>query len=178
MYARLVLLPLAAALALAAPAASKPAIKDHVTLRLQLFGQDPPCFSFGGFHRVLPDGTVETAPFTVPKGRVLVVTDYVWSAVERAPFSPPRAGESLRASLSSYSAPATNESLVYQSEPVDVTQENVLGSPGTHSRLVTGAVVGSERLLCPFLQSVGVSGAAVTVSMESALVYGYLAKAR
>ena len=178
MNVRFALLPLAAALALVAPAQSKTAVKDHVTLRLLLFGENPPCLSFGAFHRVHPDGTIEAAPFVVPKGRVLVVTDYVWSALERAPFAPPRAGESLQATLHSYSAPSTDESLVYESEPVDVTQENVLGSPGAHSRLVTGAIVGSGRLLCPFLQSLAVGGSSVTVAMRSAGVYGYLAKAR
>jgi hypothetical protein len=176
---RLALLALAAALAaagVAAPARAKTSIKDHVMLR-QLTGQDTVC-SFGDFRRVLPDGTIETEMFVVPAGRALVVTDFVWSTIEDPPFSPPIAGLTIRAKLSSYSAPATGESLVYESEPVNVIQENVLGTPGAHSRLTTGAVVGAGRFLCTFAAATQVGGAESTVAVGKALVYGILVKSR
>ena len=66
----------------------------------------------------------------MPQGRVLVVTDFVWSAIHEPPFANLVAGESLRASVWSYSAPAADASMFYESEPVDLTAANVTGRPG------------------------------------------------
>jgi hypothetical protein len=114
----------------------------------------------------------------VPQGRVLVVTDYVWSAIHEPPFGTLIAGQSLRASLWSYSAPAADASMFYESEPVDLTAANVTGRPGAHSRIASGAMVGAVRLLCPFAEEAPVGGGSLTVMLEGSLVYGYLTKGR
>jgi hypothetical protein len=166
----------AVALCVAAPAGSK--TSDHVMLRQLSGGKEPPCSSFGAFFRVLPDGTIAPEPFVVPKGRVLVVTDFVWSAIHQPPFADLVAGQSLRAKLSSYSAPATDESLLYTSEPVDLTAANVTGRPGAHSKIASGAMVGAGRLLCPFAERAPSGGGSITVMIEGSIVYGHLARGR
>ena len=144
----LLLLPLAAALVAAGPIGSKTFVDDHVMLRLFSGVDDPPC-GFGGFFRVFPDGSSAAQPFVVPNRRVLVVTDYVWGVRHIPPFAAPTPGLSLVASLYTYSAPATSESRLYQSEVVDLTAENVDGQPGAHSRIAGGALARSGRLRLP-----------------------------
>ena len=153
-----------------APAWSKTSVQDHVMLRFVSGGDDPPC-GFGAFFRLFPDGSLSPSPFVVPKGRVLVITDFVWSAIDG--FSALTPGMSLRAALDTYSAPATDFSRVFESDPVYITTENQDGRLGTNSKIESGVMVGPGRLICPFATESNQLISA-TVGLDEVFVYGHL----
>jgi hypothetical protein len=126
-------------------------ISDHVVLRDEsLSGRGlpvcPPTASFKdkALFRVFPDGTRASVPFTVPAGRLLVVTDVEWTVNGLSSGPSLTAGATVRTRLSIGSDSTFDH--VFLSRTVEVGPER--GYVSGSEQLTTGFVVAPSTTIC------------------------------
>jgi hypothetical protein len=95
--------------------------------------------------RVWPDGTRESESFTVPSGRLLVITDVEWTVMNRTNGGALTAGATVRFRLQIGSG--TTFSSVFLSPTVEVGSERAAVSGS--EQLTTGIAVGPNTTICP-----------------------------
>ena len=155
-------------------------ISDHVVLRAGVLSGryvDDVCtsgsFQGKGLFRVSPDGTLASAPFTVPAGRRLVITDVDWvvSGTTLGLSLTPGATVRTRIQIGSGSILTT----VFQSGtvPVDSAGTYVAGS----EQLTTGFVVAPNTSICPNSVEFS-SGALIAANLIEFVLRGYLINAQ
>ena len=153
----------------------QPNIFDLVML-VQNTSVDTTCGSNAStFKRKLPDGTVEDFIYNVPKGHVLLVKEFRWTAVPgTAGFSFPT-GRILRASL--YGLGLSNVGLRWRSSGTLITDSNKNAAIGEHEKFETGLIIGQNQTLCAggITQSVGGTALSTgSTGIREAQVLGYL----
>jgi hypothetical protein len=151
-------------------------INDHVVLRDgSLSGRyaDDVCtsgsFKGKGLFRVSPDGTLESAPFTVPAGRLLVITDVEWTV----------SGTTLGLSLAPGATVRTRIALgngltltpVFLSKTVQVDSGGVYVAGS--EQLTTGFVVAPSATICPSSVEFS-SGVLISANLIEFVLRGYL----
>ena len=126
-------------------------IGDHVVLRDgSLSGRGlpvcPPTASFKekALFRVFPDGTRAADPFTVPAGRLLVITDVEWTVNGLSGGTPLTAGATVRTRLQIGSDMTFDH--VFLSRTVEVGSER--GYVSGNEQLTTGFVVAPNTTIC------------------------------
>ena len=119
------------------------------------------------FHQVFPDGTRDPSPFSVPAGRLLVITDVEWNA-----FGGPNGTNVLAANSTLVFQLAVGNNVVMSSYvPLDANSAN--GRPGTSEHMTTGIVAAPGARICPFVtQTQPASGAAAF--LDQVYLRGYL----
>jgi hypothetical protein len=151
-------------------------INDHVVLRDgSLSGRyaDDVCtsgsFKGKGLFRVSPDGAVASAPFTVPDGRRLVITDVDWTVSGTTLGYSLAAGATVRTRIQIGNG--TTLTPVFLSGTVQV------GSAGTYvsgsEQLTTGFVVAPNTTICPSSVEFS-SGALIAANLIEFVLRGYL----
>ena len=119
--------------------------------------------------RVFPDGTQSAAPFVVPRGQVLVVTDVEWNVRESQTTLVP--GTTLF--LQIYLSTNIPDAHVFQSRGVSITNEQKNARPGTSEQLTAGFLVASGTPICPNAIHGGTS-IAVTLTLDHLILRGDL----
>jgi hypothetical protein len=104
-------------------------------------------FDDRAFFRAFPDGTVSQAPFRVPRGKFLVITDVEWSV--NADFGPPVPGRTLVLDIVLGTGLFPAITTVFQSRVVTLDADTAAGRPGASDHLSTGFVVGPGVPICP-----------------------------
>jgi hypothetical protein len=127
-------------------------ISEHVVLRDgsltgRFEGVCPATASFKdrALFRVWPDGSPASEPFTVPAGRLLVITDVEWTVDALAVGLPLTPGETVRTRLQIGSGTTFNQVFLSRSVEVGSERGRVTGS----DQLTTGFVVASNTAICP-----------------------------
>jgi hypothetical protein len=157
-------------------------VDDHVTLIAREHKRAPNCntasFKNRAFFRVSPEGEVESTPFKVPKGRVLVVTDVEWTA-----YGGPNGTNDLVANrtltltihVGNNSQIADNPAVFASSLTIDSAAMG--GRPGKSEYMTAGFVVGANTRICPHVSQLEPSFIA-TVHIDRAILRGYLLAAK
>jgi len=155
-------------------------ISDHVVLRdASLAGRyvDDVCtsgsFKGKGLFRVSPDGTLASAPFAVPAGRRLVITDVDWTV----------SGTTLGLSLAPGATVRTRIQIGNGSTLTTVFLSGTVqvASGGTYvagsEQLTTGFVVAPNTSICPSAVEFS-SGALISANLIEFALRGYLINAQ
>jgi hypothetical protein len=155
-------------------------VSDHVVLRDgSLNGRyvDDVCvsgsFKGKGLFRVSPDGTLASAPFTVPEGRRLVITDIDWTV----------SGTTLGYSLAPGATVRTRIQIGNGSAltPVFLSGTVQVSSAGTYvsgsEQLTTGFVVAPNTSICPSAVEFS-AGALIAANLIEFVLRGYLINAQ
>lgn len=128
------------------------------------------------FYRVMENGVLDTtAPFAVPDGKTLVVTDVEWVARGglQGPLTPFAANRPLRLDLRVKSNETPHPTKVYSSARVIVTPALVNEFLGETDHLTAGFVVGPGAKICP--QAYQRTNSSQTfVYLETVILHGYL----
>ena len=147
-------------------------ITDHVVLRDgALSGRDPivcnsASFNNRGLFRVAPDGTLAADPFTVPAGRLLVITDVEWSVSATTTGLPLTPGWTVRTRVQ-----IGNGTTVFLSRMIEVGAQ---GAPVYGSeQLTTGFVVASNTPICPGAAELQ-SNTVISAKLLEMVLRGYL----
>jgi hypothetical protein len=151
-------------------------ISDHVVLRDgSLSGRGlpvcPPTASFKdkALFRVFPDGTRAAEPFTVPPGRLLVVTDVEWTVNALSGGPSLTAGATVRTRVSIGSDMTFDQ--VFLSRTVEVGSER--GYVSGNEQLTTGFVVAPNTTICADSAEFG-SNAVKSARLIELVLRGYL----
>lgn len=148
-------------------------VSDHVTLNWASSGSTTACGSSGdAFFRVLPDGQVESAPFVVPAGRSLVVTDMDAVVIAGAGQTFPQ-GRVVQAVLTLASKFNTGVFMSHLSKGVVMTDATT-GAVAVSSTLGAGFVVGAGQQICVRGDIRGAAGGFGFADVDTAAVRGYL----
>jgi hypothetical protein len=100
-----------------------------------------------GFFRVFGNGLRGVAPFRVPSGANLIVTDIQWVA-DPAPTATFVAGDAIRVGIRALFDAGVRSRDMYLSAPVYVTGANTVATLGGLDNLTTGFRVGGLGVLC------------------------------
>jgi hypothetical protein len=151
-------------------------ISDHVVLRDgSLSGRGapvcPPTTSFKdkALFRVFPDGTRASIPFTVPPGRLLVITDVEWTVNGLSAGPSLTAGATVRTRLQIGSDATFDQ--VFLSRTVEVGSER--GHVSGNEQLSTGFVVAPNTTICADSAEFG-SNAIKSARLVELVLRGYL----
>jgi hypothetical protein len=151
-------------------------ISDHVVLRdgsvSGRAGAACPLtasFKNRGLFRVMPDGTQESDPFTVPAARQLVITDVEWTVDALATGLPLTQGDTVRTRVQIGSGTTFNQ--VFLSPTVEVGAES--GRVSGSEQLTTGFAVATNTALCPGAAAFG-SNTVKTARLIEIVLRGYL----
>ena len=155
-------------------------ITDHVVLRDgSLSGRyvDDVCasgsFKGKGLFRVSPDGTLASAPFTVPEGRRLVITDVEWTVSGTTVGYSLAAGATVRTRIQIGNSSTLTPVFLSRTVQVDSTGTYVSGS----EQLTTGFVVAPNTSICPSSVEFS-SGALISANLIEFVLRGYLINAQ
>jgi hypothetical protein len=157
-------------------------IQDHVTLVDREHPGETKCdtnsFENRAFFRVSPEGKVEAKPFSVPKGRLLVVTDVEWSAYggpnDTIDLKPDR---TLRLTIHVGNANQISDNPVVFMSALTLDQAAAQGRPGRSEYCTAGFVVASGRRICPNVWATQPDGGWVAF-IERIILRGYLIDAK
>jgi hypothetical protein len=151
-------------------------ISDHVVLRDgSLSGRyvDDVCgsgsFKGKGLFRVSPDGTVASAPFAVPEGRRLVITDVEWTVSGTTLGLSLASGATVRTRIQISNGSSFSTVFLSPTVPVDSAGTYVAGS----QQLTTGFVVAPNTTICPSSVEFS-SGALIAANLIEFVLRGYL----
>jgi hypothetical protein len=149
---------------------------DHVVLRDgSLSGRyaDDVCtsgsFKGKGLFRVSPEGTVASAPFTVPAGRHLVITDVEWTVSGITSGPSLASGATVRTRIQIGNGSTLTPVFLSKTVPVPSAGVYVSGS----EQLTTGFVVAPNTTICPSAVEFS-SGALITANLIEFVLRGYL----
>jgi hypothetical protein len=155
-------------------------ISDHVVLRDgSLAGRyvDDVCtsgsFKGKGLFRVSPDGTLASAPFTVPAGRRLVITDVDWTVSGTTLGLSLAPGATVRTRIQIGNGSPLTTVFLSGTVQVDSGGTYVAGS----EQLTTGFVVAPNTSICPSAVEFS-SGALISANLVEFALRGYLINAQ
>ena len=156
-------------------------INDHVVLRDGTLGGryyvDDVCtsgsFKGKGLFRVSPDGTLASAPFTVPEGRRLVITDVEWTVSGTTVGYSLAAGATVRTRIQIGNSSTLTPVFLSRTVQVESTGTYVSGS----EQLTTGFVVAPNTAICPSSVEFS-SGALISANLIEFVLRGYLINAQ
>jgi hypothetical protein len=153
-------------------------VDQHVTLIAHPHEGDSSCdtlsFKDKALFRVSPDGKVEGKPFTVAKGRLLVVTDVEWSA-----YGGPNGTNKLEPNRTITLTIHVGNAAQIQDNPavfmssLTLDQAAAAGRPGKSEYPTAGFLVGAGRRICPNVSQLEPQFAA-TVFIDRLILRGYL----
>jgi hypothetical protein len=153
---------------------------DHVVLRDgSLSGRfvDNVCtsgsFKGKGLFRVSPDGTLAAAPFTVPAGRHLVITDVEWTVSGTTLGLSLAPGATVRTRIQIGNGSPLTSVFLSDTVQVDSAGTYVSGS----EQLTTGFVVAPNTTICPSSVEFS-SGALISANLIEFVLRGYLINAQ
>lgn len=155
-------------------------VSDHVVLRDgSLAGRyvDDVCtsgsFKGRGLFRVSPDGTLASAPFTVPAGRRLVITDVDWTVSGTTLGLSLAPGATVRTRIQIGNGSTLTTVFLSATVQVESGGTYVAGS----EQLTAGFVVAPNTSICPSAVEFS-SGALISANLIEFTLRGYLINAQ
>jgi len=147
-------------------------LASHVELSAgDAAAEDTGCSWGRAFYRIGMDGILAEEEFVVPDDYALIVTDVSWSAnIYPTVFTP---GRVLRLSLITAEPDGSNDTRIYLSSTVEITEENKFGLLGGIESWNTGFLVGPGRIVCPNVNNNDQNGGA-TNTIGSGFLRGKL----
>jgi hypothetical protein len=157
-------------------------IQDHVTLVDREHPGETKCdtnsFENRAFFRVSPEGKVEAKPFSVPKGRLLVVTDVEWAAYggpnDTVALKP---DTTLRLEIHVGNAKQIIDNPTVFISSITLDQAAAAGRPGRSEYCTAGFVVAAGRRICPNAYTADPNSGA-TAFIDMIILRGYLIDAK